>query len=123
MDERQDDDAFLVYDGEREIRFKGQRLGHASSYQRGKSRWAEISIYKTHGGNYIVAGVGRSTVPGEVDRRWAQVCERPHGVIEKLHMLDDDGSRYLPFTSKRALEEARAIDHDLDRAFMVEVVE
>lgn len=114
---------FTLHDGEREVQFTGVLLGEASSFRRGKSRWSEIKIFRTRGGNYIVAGVGRSTVPNESDRFWTQVCERPHGVIEKLHMLDEDGARYIPHTSREALEQSTLNDEELRSAYRVEVVD
>jgi hypothetical protein len=121
MDERLED--YELPDGERHIRFKGVKLGHSSSQSNGKERWSEISIFRTEGGSYVVAGVGRTTLPNETDRHWAQVCERPQGVIERLYMLDHDSSRYLPRTSLQALNQARDRDPALNDAFLVQTVD
>ena len=115
-----------VYDGDREIRFTGTTLGHASSYpgrDPNKVRWIELSVYKTKGGNYVVAGVGRTNVPGERERRWAHVCEEPEGAIEALHLYDRDGVKYLTRTAREALAQACAQDAALRDAFMVTHIE
>lgn len=53
---------YTVNDRGRQLDFDGERLGSGSSYSGNKPRWFEVSIYKTTGGNYVVAGVGRSRV-------------------------------------------------------------
>lgn len=117
------DDAHVVFDGEREIRFRGVLLGESSSHQSGKTRWIELSIYRTTGGNYIVAGVGRSTVPGETTRCWAHVCESAQGALESLYMYDGDQVRYLTRTAKEAITTAMADDAALREAYLVETVD
>ena len=125
MEDGRQDDArdFTLPNGEQSFNLRGWLLGSASSRTAGKVRWSEISIYKTVGGSYVVAGCGRTVAAGEDDRYWAQVCERPQGVIERLHMFDRDGSRYIPHTSKIALQQARDADRDLDQAFLVQTVD
>jgi hypothetical protein len=115
--------AHVVRDRDRELKFRGRLLGSATSKAAGKQRWSEIAIYKTEAGAYIVCGCGRSEMPGESDRPWAQVCEAARGVVERLHMMDDDQSRYLPYVNRAALDEARSNDENLAQAFLVETVE
>src|SRR4051794_28044646 len=98
-DPTEDDDVLKVYDEDgREIRFRGELIGGATSHRPGKERWIEMSVHRTEGGNFIVSGVGRTTIPGEVERFWAHVCEEPEGVVEALHLYDRDGVRYLTRT-------------------------
>lgn len=123
MDARPRDDHALTGKHGEVTRFTGELIGKATSHRPGKDRWSEIEIYKTVGGDYVVHGVGRSTLPGESDRSWVQVCETAAGVIERLHMTDRDQSRYIPDNSIRALAEARRIDADLDAAFMLQTVD
>lgn len=118
-----DQDRYSVYNGDRELRFVGTLLGYSSSAKPHKARWAEIEIYRTAAGQYIVAGCGRSIVPGERDKHWAQVCERPEGVIERLHLVDGRGARYIPFVSQEAIEQARACDMAFDAAYRVELID
>ena len=44
------------------IRFDGDSLAFASTYASGRSRWTEISIFRSVTGEYVVSKVGRSTV-------------------------------------------------------------
>lgn len=111
---------FEVKDGDRILRFNGVLIGEASSHKEGKPRWAHITIYRTEAGKYIVAGCGKTTVDGEHDKYWAQVCEQPEGVIQKLHMLDVDHSKYLPYVSRQALEQARSVDPVFADSYLVE---
>lgn len=122
-DEGPQDEVTSVRDGDRQLQFHGTLIGSSSSWKDGKSRWAEIVIYRTTSGKYIVAGIGRSIVSGEDDKHWAQVCDRPEGVIEKLHMLDGDQSKYMPYVNKKALDEAKVNDQGLAEAYLIEVVD
>jgi len=117
MDEGLKDHA--IKDGDRELQFVGQLLGESSSFRPGKTRWAEIKIYVTEGGNYIVSGIGRSINPGEHDKCWAQICSEPEAVIERLHLIDGDGAKYMPYSSRQALEQSRLTDERLSRAYLV----
>lgn len=53
---------YTVLDRGRQIIFRGELLGQATSYADYKPRWFTVEIYKTEGGKYIVAGAGRSVV-------------------------------------------------------------
>jgi hypothetical protein len=53
---------YEVKDGARTLKFEGQLLGQSSSYRRGSDRWIEFALYKTRGGEYILARVGVSLV-------------------------------------------------------------
>lgn len=119
----QDASGFVVRDGDREIRFTGILLGESSSEQAGKSRWMELKIYRTSGGKYIVTGVGRSTLKGEVDRHWTHVSESPQGALESLYLYDGDEVRYLTRVAKDAVSQAIIKDEALRNAYMVETVE
>lgn len=114
---------YSVHDGEREYQFEGVVLGESSSHRSGKDRWIEISIFKTNGGKYIVAGVGKTTVTGETERHWAHVADQPEGCIESLHLYDGDGVRYLTRTAKVALATAITLDDRLRAAYLVETIE
>lgn len=112
-----------VFDEDREIRFEGELLGSSSSHREGKQRWIEIALYKTRSGKYVIAGVGKSSVPGETERNWAHVSETPKGAIETLHLYDGEGVRYLTRTAKVALVAACALDEPLLDAYMVETID
>ena len=53
---------FTIYDKGRQLDFEGYKLSTSSSYVHGKSRWFVVTLYKTAGGKYIVAGSGKSNV-------------------------------------------------------------
>ena len=53
---------YTVRDRGRQLDFEGALLGAGTSYSDAKPRWFEVSIYKTAGGKYVVAGIGRSRV-------------------------------------------------------------
>lgn len=118
-----DEGRHVVHDGERELQFTGRLLGESSSWCEGKERWAEIKIFRTRAGAYIVSGVGRSVINGEVQKRWAQVCDRPEAVVERLHMLDGKEARYLPYVNRVALQKARMADAGIANAFLRETVD
>lgn len=113
----------VLGDEEREIRFVGEILGSASSFRDDKERWIEMTIYRTRGGKYVVAGVGKTTVQGETERNWAHVIEEPIGVIEAMYLRDRDGVWYLTRTAKTAIERACSLDPRLRDAYRVEVVD
>lgn len=113
---------FTVHDREREFSFEGELIGHASSAASGKKNWIELSIYRTTSNRYIVAGVGKTSVPGQQDRPWAHVCETAAGVVEACYLVDEKEIRYLTLVNRRALTAAALEDEDIMRAFTHEVV-
>jgi hypothetical protein len=108
---------FVVEARDRKIQFVGEVIGSATTHAPSKERWAEVQIFRTEGGSYVVAGVGRSTISGETDRRWAHSSGTPDGVIEALYLYDDDDVRYLPHVNKRALQQAAKNDRPISEAF------
>lgn len=106
-----------VRNGNREIRFEGWQLGHASSWHEGKERWAEVWLFKTDEGLYLVAGIGRSTRAGEVDRCWASTFTEPDQVIERLYVAKKGTMRHLPLTNRDALLQACQLDAGLAQAY------
>jgi hypothetical protein len=70
-----------VYDGCAMLRFEGERVATASSEMPGKDRWCELSIFRVEDGSWVLAGVGKSRVPGEHDRRWAVVSRDPVDIV------------------------------------------
>lgn len=55
-------DLYVVYDRGQELNFYGELLGSGTSFADWKGRWFEVTIFKTEGGKYVVAGAGRSCV-------------------------------------------------------------
>lgn len=63
---------YLLYSEEGpDLQFKGQEVASVSSndyHDVRRPRWTELVLYRTEGGNYISENIGKSSVPGEVDR-------------------------------------------------------
>lgn len=111
---------YEVCDEGRMIQFTGRALASVSSERPGKTRWIELALYITQAGSYVLAAVGKSTEPGEVDRPWVQVSDEPQGIIERLHLYDEGGARYIPRTSRELLVQAGRSDTAIARAFATE---
>jgi hypothetical protein len=50
----------VVRDGQRELQFDGTLLSSSSSRRGDSPRWVEFELYRTSGGQYVLARVGRS---------------------------------------------------------------
>lgn len=111
----------LPRDGQRPLSVDGECLGRSSSHRPGKLRWIEVAIFRTESGKYVVAGVGRTSVPGEDDRRWAYVEEAPDDVIRRLERYEQgsESTRYLTRTASSALSQAAEVDEGIRDAFTV----
>lgn len=107
----------LKRDGDRSLVFDGVRLGEGSSRRGSSPRWFEVAIYRTAAGNYVVAGAGVSSVPGETDRRWAVHCHTGQEVVQALTRRDDDNVEYLTRTAREALTDAAETDVGIRDAF------
>lgn len=113
----QDMQQYTVQDGGRILEFTGVLLAENNSYTQNKRRWIELRLFRTQAGSYVLAAVGRSTVPGEIDRCWVQVSDGPEGVIERLYMYSDNGQRYIPHTSHALLDKAARADTRVRHAY------
>lgn len=131
---------YTVVDQNRSIVFIGTLLGHASSAEANKNRWTEITIYLTDAGQYVVSGVGQTTVKkgdwawdkhvgrsmqaseDETPHSWSHVCDTPESVISVLHQTDRDGVRYMTRVVRTALEASIQNDRALANAFLVEKI-
>lgn len=109
---------YKIRNGDTEWRFFGAELGHASSFRRGKQRWAEIWMFRTDADFYVVAGVGRSVVPGEVDRWWADVFRDPVSAVRRMYVRDHGGVSRLPMTNRECLLQACQHDRRLSEAYI-----
>jgi hypothetical protein len=68
---------YTVRDNEQTLDFTGVLLAEKDSRVQTKNRWIELRLYRTQAGSYVLEGIGRTTVPGEIDRCWAQVSDEP----------------------------------------------
>ena len=100
----------VLRNGDLPLIFKGEEIGFSSSFRSGKDRWFEVAIFRTASGRYVVNGIGRSSIPGEEDRSWAIVCDRPDEVVEAMKRTSPDGMTYLSTTATRALLDASKED-------------
>lgn len=108
----------LRQDGDRDVSFDGVLLGSASSETPDSDRWFEVSIYRTVGGRYLVAGIGRSRVDGETDRHWVVECESGGDVVAALTRTDPEGIEYLTRTARDAIDAAAATDDSIRDSFL-----
>lgn len=106
MSETQRTGFFRVMDEERVIAFEGELLGEATSARSDKERWFELRIYRTQAGAYIVSGIGKSSVPSEVDLAWVKIVDTAEDVIRALQRTDADGELRLTTVARRALDQA-----------------
>lgn len=111
---------YTLPDGDKTVTFVGEELGAADSRAPGKDRWFELHLYRTEGGNYVVAGAGRTKVRGEDDRCWVKVSESAIGAVESLHQVDDDDVRYLTRVAREALDRACQVDDELCQAYRLQ---
>lgn len=112
--------AHTINDGDQITAFTGDLLGVGSSLKSGASRWHEVRIYRTTGGRYIVHKIGRSVLPGEVDRHAVKVCDRPEGVRAALTSRDRAGTSYLTRVATEAWR--RAVNADADLMAAVQMI-
>lgn len=58
----------------------------------------------------------------EKNRHWAMVTEDPGAVILALYKQDDSGYQYLTKVAERVLEQAAAVDQNLDLEYRIEII-
>ncbi len=102
--------------------FDGVKLGASSSHTPGKTRWSEITLYRTVSGQYVAHGVGRSTIPGETDRSWVNVAVDADGLIAIL-TREVEGVKFIPNINKRVLVLASLVDKDIDAAYNLQYID
>ena len=105
---------------EQTIRFDGQLLGEASSYQPGKDRWSETRIYRTTANEYVIEKMGNSSRPDDQIRSTIHRAATARGAIECLQTQDEDGVIYFTRVARVALEQATLNDADLAQAYNVQ---
>ena len=118
----EDAQTIRVKDKARTLEFEGVLIGESSSAESGKSHWIEIRVFKTSTGRYVIAYIGKTERPDEVDRPTAVVSETAQGAIEALYLQDGSGIRYLTKVARRALTAAAEVDDEIADAFYCEHV-
>ena len=74
-------------DGDRDLRFDGRLVASATSHHHEgprNTRWTELELYETAGGQFVAAEIGKSLSQGEINRYAAWVCDDHEAVIEAL---------------------------------------
>lgn len=119
--------------------FTGVELGFGTSYRESHThaagdlpargtrcsgcRWTETKILWSEDGNqYVISIIGRSEVPGEIDRVKTIWTDTPDGVLDALLVppprhIRKSGPLEMPQPNVDALEEAAEADHELDLVF------
>ena len=77
-------DTYFYQDGHTTTQFDGELIAHVSSASPSKQRWTEFDLFITLDEEWILQGIGRTTVPAEKDRYWAIVSKDPNEVLEAL---------------------------------------
>jgi len=106
----------------RVLQFAGELIAEATSYEPGKERWAELKIYRTEQGSFVLAGVGRSVVRGETDRTWASLIDDAAGVIARLTLIDGNSVHYIPHVNRQAIMAAGETCREIREAYAVQQV-
>ncbi len=74
----------IVRKGLTDLVFNGQKLADETSDDTGKLRWAEIRIYRTDSGKYVVEQLGMSRVPGDITKIDVRIVDTAPEVVEAL---------------------------------------
>lgn len=72
-------------DDGRDLRFQGELVAEASSQScegDSQNRWCELMLYRTAGGKFVGAEIGRTRWQGETTRFSAEVCKDEDAVFE-----------------------------------------
>jgi hypothetical protein len=109
---------FEIKNYDQTLQFEGDLLGHSTTFEDGRQRWHEVSIYKTTLGEYVVHKVGRSEVPKEIDRNTAFVSETADGAIDCLYTRNRGGVKFLTYAAEEAIDAAGKLDPLLRKAYL-----
>jgi hypothetical protein len=64
--------------------FTGERIAHCSTEHSEKTNWIELDLFITDSDQWVLQGIGRTTVPTESDRYWVRMSYEPIEIIEGL---------------------------------------
>lgn len=101
--------------GDIDLVFRGVLLAEQSTYEDGLARWAELRIWRTDSGKYVMQRLGRTTVEGEVDKNTTRIVVDPNRLAEALRSKQA-GVEFMSNVALDALDEAAANDPLIDRA-------
>lgn len=115
----------------RSYRFDGAQLAHVSSQSEDKSMWTEYTVWRTDGGQYVIA---RDGVPASDSRREfarkvlvARSAAEIELVVSSTSVRSPDGrwhntAPYLGNLQKDLLEELAEVDEDVAEAYWNTVI-
>lgn len=116
-----DEQHVIERDSDMPLRFSGKAVATASSYEPGKSRWTELTLYRTTSGRYVLHEEGLTDVAGEEDRSTGWAADDADAVIASLYKENAAGKRYLTRTAIGLIESAAERDDAIAAALYVEV--
>ena len=77
-------DTYFYINGNTTTQFDGELISHVSSASPSKQRHTEFDLFISTNDEWILQGIGRTSVKGEKDRYWAIVSSDPNEVLEAL---------------------------------------
>lgn len=108
----------LERDGDRPLRFRGEKIGEGESGSGGTSgfrcdwnRGVKVRIFRVESGGYVVARGYWSRWQNESDRSEAVVCATAAAVLEALR--DDDVDGTIRRAEAEALDDAAGADEGI----------
>lgn len=108
--------------------FDGELLSEETTWEAegpNSERWQQVFVYRTDSGGWVVARVGKSSLPGETDRPTVRVCPTVQDVRDAVTMQhrNPDGSTrsYVTDVCYEALRAAAVVDPRLDDALIERV--
>ena len=108
-------DTILEFDGE--LIGRSESPGTSPDGPHGR-RWHTVEIYRCSDGKYVVAKIGKSTYPYEVERSTAQISDGPEGAVQALYGRDRKGVWKFTYTSEDAANEAADNDPSFAKALL-----
>lgn len=108
-------------DADLPLAFTGEVIAEAHSYETGKLRWTELTLYRTSSGKYVLHEEGITEVDDEDDRSSAYVSEDAGELIASLYKVNARGKRYLTKLAQELVARAAVADPGIRAHYVVEV--
>ena len=99
------DNFMLTRDGDRDVKFEGERLVNVSSRDHNSTRWTDIRLYRSKAGRLIAHMIGRTQWEREGDR-YSVIIPDGMNDQEVVDALQDQNDGELSWLAKTALHEA-----------------
>lgn len=82
---------FQLKQGEKVLRFEGEKIAFRTSELPSKDRWTEVTVFLTTFDEWVIQVTGKSRISGETDRNKFIISKDPVDVLNAI--LSDDVSR------------------------------